>query len=57
LAAADLPVIYLYSVRLGAVVPADLTGFDLDPSAPAGLPMGLQFWHRMNPPPPGKRSR
>lgn len=56
LAAADLPVIYLYSIRLGAVVPADLTGFDLDPLAPAALPMGLQFWHRMNPAAPGKRS-
>jgi len=56
LAAADLPVIYLYSVRLGAVVPANLTGFDLDPLAPAALPMGLQFWHRVNPPAAGKRS-
>jgi peptide/nickel transport system substrate-binding protein len=56
LAAADLPVIYLYSVRLGAVVPADLTGFDLDPLAPAALPMGLQFWHRMNLPGAAKRS-
>lgn len=56
LAAADLPVIYLYSIRLGAVVPSDLAGYDLDPIAPAGLPMGLQFWHRMNPRAAGKRS-
>jgi peptide/nickel transport system substrate-binding protein len=44
LAARDLPVIYLYSNRLGAVVPSNLTGYDLDPLAPAALPMGLQFW-------------
>ena len=56
LAAADLPVIYLYSIRLGAVVPSNLTGLDLDPLAPAALPMGLQFWRRMNPEAPGKRS-
>lgn len=48
LAARDLPVLYLYSNRLGAVVPKNLTGYDLDPLAPAALPMGLQFW-RMNP--------
>ncbi|HEV2260919.1 MAG TPA: peptide ABC transporter substrate-binding protein [Candidatus Rubrimentiphilum sp.] len=45
IASEDLPVIYLYSVRLGAVVPPDLRGYDLDPLAPAALPMGLQFWH------------
>ena len=56
LAATDLPVIYLYSVRLGAVVPANLSGFDLDPLAPAALPMGLQFWHFMNPKAAEKRS-
>jgi len=56
LAAVDLPVIYLYSVRLGAVVPSNLYGYDLDPLAPAALPMGLQFWHRVNPPSAGKRS-
>jgi len=44
LASVDLPVIYLYSNRLGAVVPANLQGYDLDPLAPAALPMGLQFW-------------
>lgn len=44
LASEDLPVIYLYSNRLGAVVPADLRGYDLNPTAPAALPMGLQFW-------------
>lgn len=48
LASRDLPVIYLYSNRLGAVVPSNLTGYDLDPLAPAALPMGLQFW-RMHP--------
>ena len=46
LAAEDLPVIYLYSNRLGAVVPRNLTGYDLDPLAPAALPMGLQFGQR-----------
>ena len=49
LAAADLPVIYLYSVRLGAVVPSNLYGYDLDPLAPAALPMGLQFWRLERP--------
>lgn len=44
LASEDLPVLYLYSNRLGAVVPKKLTGYDLDPLAPAALPMGLQFW-------------
>ncbi len=44
LASRDLPVIYLYSNRLGAVVPRGLRGYDLDPLAPAALPMGLQFW-------------
>ncbi|HKU68088.1 MAG TPA: peptide ABC transporter substrate-binding protein [Candidatus Baltobacteraceae bacterium] len=48
LASDDLPVLYLYSNRLGAVVPRNLTGYDLDPLAPAALPMGLQFW-RMHP--------
>ncbi len=46
LASRDLPVIYLYSNRLGAVVPANMSGYDLDPLAPAALPMGLQFWQR-----------
>lgn len=44
LASYQLPVIYLYSNRLGAVVPPRLTGYTLDPDAPAALPMGLQFW-------------
>jgi hypothetical protein len=44
IASVDLPAIYLYSNRLGAVVPPNLTGYDLDPLAPAALPMGLQFW-------------
>ncbi len=43
-----LPVLYLYSNRLGAVVPTGLSGYDLDPLAPAALPMGLQFW-KMHP--------
>jgi peptide/nickel transport system substrate-binding protein len=46
LASVDLPAIYLYSNRLGAVVPSNMTGYDLDPLAPAALPMGLQFWQR-----------
>lgn len=44
LASRLLPVIYLYSNRLGAVVPRNLTGYELDPLAPAALPDGLQFW-------------
>ncbi len=47
LAANDLPALYLYSNRLGAIVPRNLTGFDLTPLAPAALPMGLQFWRRI----------
>ncbi len=43
-AAVDLPAIYLYSVRLGAVVPKNLRGLELTPNSPAALPMGLQFW-------------
>lgn len=46
LAEEQLPAIFLYSNRLGAVVPADLEGLDLTPLSPAALPMGLQFWHR-----------
>ena len=44
LASRELPVLYLYSNRLGAVVPTRLTGYDLNPLAPAALPLGLQFW-------------
>jgi len=46
IAASDLPAIFLYSNRLGAVVPSDMTGFVLTPNAPAALPMGLEFWRR-----------
>jgi len=46
LASEDLPELYLYSVRLGAVVPKNLTGLALTPLAPAALPMGLQSWRR-----------
>jgi peptide/nickel transport system substrate-binding protein len=46
LASQELPVLYLYSNRLGAVVPSNMTGYDLDPLAPAALPMGVQFWTR-----------
>ncbi|MEO6912699.1 MAG: peptide ABC transporter substrate-binding protein, partial [Candidatus Baltobacteraceae bacterium] len=46
LAATELPALYLYSNRLGAIVPSWMTGFDLTPLAPAALPMGLQFWRR-----------
>ncbi|MBV9271263.1 MAG: peptide ABC transporter substrate-binding protein [Candidatus Eremiobacteraeota bacterium] len=46
IAARDLPAIFLYSNRLGALVPADMTGFELNPNAPAALPMGLEFWRR-----------
>jgi peptide/nickel transport system substrate-binding protein len=44
LAASDLPVLFLYSNRLGAIVPSRMTGYDLTPAAVAALPMGLQFW-------------
>ncbi|HEY8298482.1 MAG TPA: ABC transporter substrate-binding protein, partial [Candidatus Baltobacteraceae bacterium] len=44
LAATDLPALYLYSNRLGAIVPSRMTGLELTPVAPAALPMGLQFW-------------
>lgn len=46
LASENLPELYLYSVRLGAVVPKHLSGLSLTPLAPAALPMGLQFWRR-----------
>jgi len=49
LAARDLPALYLFSNRLGAVVPSHLTGYELDPDAPAALPMGLQFWKLTRP--------
>ncbi|MDQ2664256.1 MAG: hypothetical protein M3Y18_09560, partial [Candidatus Eremiobacteraeota bacterium] len=47
-AARDLPALFLYSNRLGAVVPKQLTGYSLSPLAPAALPMGLESW-RMHP--------
>ena len=43
-ASRDLPVLYLYSNRLGAVVPSNLRGYELDPSARAALPTSLQTW-------------
>src|SRR5579872_241177 len=55
LASEDVPVIFLYSMRLGAVVPPGLSGYDLYPLAPAALPMGLQFW-QMNPSEAERRS-
>ncbi|MDQ2909188.1 MAG: peptide ABC transporter substrate-binding protein [Candidatus Eremiobacteraeota bacterium] len=45
LASHDLPRLYLYSNRLGAVVPRNLSGYVLTPLSPAALPMGLEFWH------------
>ncbi|MDQ6929699.1 MAG: peptide ABC transporter substrate-binding protein, partial [Candidatus Eremiobacteraeota bacterium] len=45
LAAEDLPALYLYSNRLGAVVPSNLRGYELTPLAAAALPTGVQFWH------------
>lgn len=44
LAARDLPALYLYSNRLGAVVPNNLRGYELTPLAAAALPTGVQFW-------------
>ncbi|MGZ3496290.1 MAG: ABC transporter substrate-binding protein [Vulcanimicrobiaceae bacterium] len=44
LASRDLPALFLYSNRLGAIVPSRMTGYELTPLAPAALPMGLQFW-------------
>lgn len=43
-ASRDLPVLYLYSNRLGAVLPSNLRGYDLDPSAHAALPTSLETW-------------
>ncbi|MFN2450334.1 MAG: ABC transporter substrate-binding protein [Candidatus Baltobacteraceae bacterium] len=56
LASRELPVLYLYSNRLGAAIPRDLGGFDLNPLAPAALPMGMQFW-QMHPRAPAARSK
>lgn len=47
LGAEDLPEIWLYSNRLSAVVPSNMTGFGLTPTAPAALPMDVQFWRRI----------
>lgn len=47
LGAEDLPEIWLYSNRLAAVVPSNMTGFGLSPMAPAALPMDVQFWRRI----------
>jgi peptide/nickel transport system substrate-binding protein len=44
LAARDAMVIFLYSVRLGAVVPPRLRGYQLSPINAAALPDGEQFW-------------
>jgi peptide/nickel transport system substrate-binding protein len=44
LAARELPVLFLYSNRLAAIVPSNLTGYELTPDAHAALPMGQQFW-------------
>ncbi len=57
IASTQLPVLYLYSNRLGAVVPSDLAGYELNPLAPAALPMGLQFWRRVNPSTDAQRSK
>lgn len=43
-AALDLPAIFLFSNKLGAVVPENLHGYVLSPTAPAALPMGLETW-------------
>ncbi|MDQ6932190.1 MAG: peptide ABC transporter substrate-binding protein [Candidatus Eremiobacteraeota bacterium] len=43
-AARDLPAIFLYSNKLGAVIPENLRGYVLTPNAPAALPMGLETW-------------
>jgi peptide/nickel transport system substrate-binding protein len=54
-ASEDLPVLYLYSNRLGATVPRNLSGYVLSPLAPAALPMGLQSW-KMQPSGAARRS-
>jgi len=46
-AARDLPAIFLYSNKLGAVVPENLRGYMLIPTAPAALPMGLETWFKI----------
>ena len=42
----ELPVLYLYSNRLAAVVPKNLEGIGLSPIAAAALPQDPQFWYR-----------
>ncbi|MDQ6826918.1 MAG: peptide ABC transporter substrate-binding protein [Candidatus Eremiobacteraeota bacterium] len=45
-AAQDLPALFLYSNKLGAVVPDNLEGYVLTPTAAAALPMGLETWRK-----------
>jgi peptide/nickel transport system substrate-binding protein len=45
LASRDAMVVFLYSMRLGAVIPPDLRGYQLSPIDAAALPDGEQFWH------------
>lgn len=42
----ELPVLYLYSNRLAAVVPKNLHGLGLSPLSAAALPEDAQFWYR-----------
>ncbi|HEY5257436.1 MAG TPA: peptide ABC transporter substrate-binding protein [Candidatus Baltobacteraceae bacterium] len=44
--AAQLPVLYLYSNKLAAVVPRNLYGLGLSPLSAAALPQDVQFWYR-----------
>lgn len=44
LAAEDLPALFLYSNRLGAVIPSNLEGYELTPLAAAALPTGVATW-------------
>jgi len=46
IAARELPALYLYSVRLAAVVPKNLQGLGLSPLSAAALPQDPQFWYR-----------
>jgi len=44
ISATDLPALFLYSNRLGAVVPSNLRGYELNPTTHSAMPTGLARW-------------
>lgn len=44
IAAKDLPALFLYSNRLGAVIPSNLRDYELNPTTHSAMPTGVQFW-------------